>query len=197
MSTGYTHRVESGEITTLREFALRCSCAFLGEMRAVNREKPARFATPDPYYENSVREAEHRLRRVETMTDEECAAKARVDYDAEIERNREYVQRHEIESARFEAMIEKVTAWSPPQEFESLKEFMLEQLIESVKWTKSLLSDSRRAPILRSVEEWRKAELEDARQSLEDAREYHENEVKGVAKRNEWVGLLFDSLPKE
>lgn len=122
MPTGYTAAVADGEITTLRDFALRCA------------------------------------RKV-----------------------------------RYEAMIAQVEAWATKAE--GIRDFMLQQLRESIEWDCSDRHE-REAPERLTGEVWRAAKLKRASRDLG----YHENErakeIERTNERNRWLADLRASLPE-
>lgn len=197
MPTGYTAPVADGTITTLRDFALRCSRAFgaLVSMRddPLDAPIPERLV-PSRWHADRLAEARLRLASLQAMTDAEKA-------DAANEWNREneayklkYIAENDEKRSRYEAMIAKVEAWEGAPE--GLKSFMLKQLQESLEFD---VSDDplKYHPEPRSAAEWFEAELKEALRLIEYHDKEHRAEVERVADRQAWLDQLRAALPAE
>lgn len=140
MPTGLTGDIYEGKDMTLRGFALRCvtqtgfGCTWTdrGE-RAMPLDK-APVMKADGYHRKALQEAEEELEHWQKLTDEELQK----EYDAycmkvELEniwRDKHYDEKHD----RYQAMIEKVTAWQVTENYMPLKDLMLRQLRKSMEF---------------------------------------------------------------
>jgi hypothetical protein len=139
MPSGYTHEVSTGEVADFPTFAARCARA-LGPLVHM-RDEPRDVPLPEPslpdtsYYDEQIAEAQQRLADLDAMGDEEYADELEDTYREALRRHEERMaERREIR-ARYQAMISKVLAWTPPTpEHASLKAFMLDQLNSSIGW---------------------------------------------------------------
>lgn len=130
MPSFYTQGVQSGEVTSLREFILICARAM--NALYIMRDKPAEMPIPkrlEPdtkYYDERLAEANARLKELRAMSVKEKVEAAAAYNTSVLQRNAECVAQNEKERKRYTDMIEKVRAWENPPE--GLKDFMLEQL---------------------------------------------------------------------
>lgn len=197
MPTGYTHPVQVGKITTLRDFTLNCARAFgaLIEMR----DEPGDIPTPrslarSTYHDEALAKAKREYDRLGIISEGQIKVEAQ---EANISALASWRQR-QLEKKRdrlnYEAMIEKVSAWTPPtSEHTELKNFMLKQLRESLDFDCSTRYDEE--PKTLTPIEWHGQALERARRDVA----YHEKalaeEIERNKNRNRWLADLYDSLP--
>ena len=195
MPTGYTAAVADGTITDLCTFALRCARG-MGALIAMRDEPhdapiPAAFEPQTRYHDEALVRLRAELDQLNGASPAEHAwhEKAR---RAEAEAYRaKYAANNAAQKSRYEAMIAKVRAWTGAPE--GLKEFMLEQLQQSVQFDCG-------GDYLPAVPE----EVEPAEwQALNKARilkdiAYHEGErakeITRTQERNKWLSQLRASL---
>lgn len=130
MATGYVHPVADGEITTLKQFALKCSYAMTALVTLRDndhRKDPPRELPLDlTYYEERLAEAQKRLNDLAMMTDANRNALIEAEYEKALADAAEYDAKTDIEVGRVKAMREQVRgAEGLP---EGLRKFMLDQL---------------------------------------------------------------------
>lgn len=87
MPTGYTHEVQSGEVTDFPTFTMQCARAF-GAL-IMMRDDPSDAQIPEQFepsdYNRRARErAVAELQRLQNLTWDEIGAAARADYDAAV-----------------------------------------------------------------------------------------------------------------
>ncbi len=194
MPTGYTAAVVNGTVTELRPFAMQCARAFgaLISMRDDPNDAPIpERLEPSTYHTDKLATAQEECARLSMMTDEEAGKAAKAEFDEAVAAKAAYMERKENERARYETMIAKVEPWEGAPE--GLKEFMLEQLREGLRFDcggDSWWED----PIQRTGAEWlfaRTTEL--SREIL-----YHQKEAAAervrVEQRNAWLAELRLSL---
>ena len=92
MPTGYTSKVESGEITELKDYVLKCARNFgaFAHMRDKRLEKEPEMREVDSYYLNKLNEAKHKL--------ENFKAKSREEFDKDMQ---EWLIRENESRARY------------------------------------------------------------------------------------------------
>lgn len=201
MPTGYTADVQKGEVTSLADFALICARGFgaLVLLRDSDQSLEATrryiedetYVGRSTYYENNLKAACERLAELEAMDEREALAAAQAAADAVVESNRSFAERSLVERERYEAMLAQVEAWEPPtSEHMSFKEFMVEQLRQSIEF------DCR--PFAMPVPDvslgWRDAEIEQTRGRITRCEEEIEKERNRNESRRAWVQALLDSL---
>lgn len=130
MATGYVHPVADGEITTLAQFALKCSWAMMALVTLRDDDHsgvpPRDLPLKLDYYEERLAEAQKRLDDLATMSDADRAAMIEAEYQTALSDAKEYDAKSAVEIDRVKAMLEQVRAAEGLPE--GLKQFMLEQL---------------------------------------------------------------------
>ncbi len=195
MPTVYTSRVQTGEIRDFATFALQCARAF-GALIMMRDEPsdapiPERFQ-PSDYNRRAREKAAAELQRLQGLEWDEIVAESIADYNAEVRQWEEYKKQQDAGRQRYEAMLEQVRAWTPPtEEHVGLKEFMVNQLVESIRLDCGFDSP---CPSLKTAVDWHSDRIEKARRDVEyhTVEDLRENER--IAERNHWIQALRDSL---
>lgn len=196
MPTGYTADVENGEITTLSEFALCCARGMgaLIMMRddAWDAPIPERFE-PSRYHADRLDTLGGELLRLRSLTPEQAVAEAEAER-ADLQRSNEIYRTEKSEQiGRYRTMLAKVEAWEGAPE--GLKEFMLQQLRESVRFDGV---DPYQAPLPPADgATWRTDKLAKVAKDIAYHSEQHDKEVERTEGRNAWIAQLRASLSKE
>lgn len=204
MPSGYTAPVQDGTITEFADFAINTSRAF-GSLVLLRDSDQSLEATKkyiaegaylekNGFYEKSLQEAKERLAEIEGMTDEEVLAAAQKEHDDAVAYNRKTNTKNEEERARYEAMLEKVRAWTPPtEEHVEFKNFMETQLVESIKF--DCAHYEIKVPSVSTG--WRDQQIATLKQRIES----YADEIEKTRKRDEgrlrWVTDLIASLEGE
>lgn len=194
MPTGYTSDLYEGRPVTFVEFALKCARDFGAcvSMRDEPLDTPIPEAfEPSPYYRQALEEAEARLATLTAMKLEEmeaaylqARAKELTEYEALRKRS------HELR-ARYTAMLAQVKAWTPPTpDHQHFKEFMRQQLVESLNFDTGEWS----LPVDRGAQAWWEDQVAHAARWRDDAEEAEQKERERVQSRNEWLRDLRESL---
>lgn len=201
MPTGYTAPVQEGEITTLRDYALRCARAFgatiLMRDEPLDVQIPEKFE-PSDYYAKNIDTAKLEIQRLESLTLEEAAAEAQKQFDEATEYRAKRITTRRLQRKRYETMLAAVRAWDAPETHVELKGFMTRQLEESIRFDCGATDDEDEAyypvPVLKSPEHWKAEALARAHEDL--ARHIKENaeEVARTEGRNKWIADLRASL---
>jgi len=195
MPTGYTCKVQDGEITNLRDFALVCARAFgaLIEMRDAPMDAPIpEKIEPSDYHKKELEEAQKRLVWLSDLNPEQMEHEAQLSYEKEEEEYREYLKKIALGRSRYEKMIAQVCDWQPPEELGKLKSFMLDQLRESTDFDCTVLTKTIKR--MTGVE-WFSKQLEKIQWYIEYHAKNYAEDVKKAKERNHWIALLFSSLP--
>ena len=153
MANGYTYGIEENPNFTAKDFALTCARAFGAFIH--QRDQPLSELPKAPEMDS------YPVQRLER------ALKEKADWNAtsledkraqweEYTRNlqaqyTEQVQEYKVMSKRYAEMRASVEAWQVPEELDNLKNFMLKQIDESVRWS---WDEEPSAPNLQSFEEW-------------------------------------------
>ena len=197
MPTGYTHAVQDGKITSLREFALSCARG-MGVCIAMRDDPadtpiPERFEPSTAYHDEHIATAKRTLETAPGLTAKECDVLAQADFEAEMEGHLKYAKSRDDARLNYKNMIAKVEAWKPHEDINGLKNFMLEQLRSSIDFDCSE-SYQPEPPIRLTGEQWRRKQLERASKDLA----YHEKEraaeIRRTEDRNRYLARLRESL---
>lgn len=195
MPSGYTAAIYEGKDITFEEFALDCARAFGATImqRDDPKDAPLRLPTEAPYYREKIEEARKRLRRLQGMTTDQAASKAAEDYETDKARFDETVAERDALEGRYHAMLAKVQAWVPPTpEHSGLKEFMVEQLRDSIRFD---CSTTHLTPPKRlTAHEWLEKEIAQAQRDIGYYEREWAKEVERTNGRRGWIMALAESL---
>lgn len=194
MPTGYTAAVQDG--ISFEEFVWRCARNFgaLILMRddPMDAPVPERFE-PSDYHPKRLAEAEAELERVSKMSPSKAGVAARKEREEALRYAAEYFAKQVQISDRYRAMIAQVEAWQPPtSEHVGLKEFMLQQLNESLKFDCGYLPDK---PPVKSGEEWKRERIAKLNNDIAYHKEELAKEIERTEGRNKWIADLRASVP--
>jgi len=194
MPTGYTHQIKDG--ITFQQFALGCARAF-GALITM-RDDPSDAPIPDKfepsdYHAKAIADAQAKLSLIQSMPEQQCENEAVKEYLDACERNQ--VRRWEYTDLRnkYNAMLAEAVKWEPPTtEHIKLKEFMLQQIRESIDFdcNESYITD----PEKLSGSEWRTEQLAHLNKSVAHHTEENRKEIDRATSRTEWVSALRASL---
>ena len=202
MPTGYTYYIQSGKITSGKEFLKLCTRAFGVAVdlkdRSLDIPTPARFKL-DPYYKKSYDEAVKSQNEIYNMTFEEAKNRMIDSYNNSRTSAIECIKKCKEEDEKYLKVKEEVEKWIPPtSEHENLKKFCLEQIDMSLnksiyefyeeKLNKELdVSD-------KGVENYISELKESADKDVERAYKKWQEEIKRTEEKNLWMKLFLDSL---
>lgn len=196
MPTGYTAAVSDGTIVELKDFIWQCARA-MGALIMMRDEPgdapiPEKF-DPSSYYKDKFDEAKKELAELLAMAPDDLSTAAVADFDERVRAWRLSQQRELNQKTRYRTMLAKVEAWTPPSsDHVGLKEFMLQQLNESIKFDTGFKPAPEPKPM--TGEEWRAERLEELTWEVNyDAKNYAQ-EVERVNNRNEWLAKLRQSM---
>lgn len=199
MPSAYTAILGETEDMKLKDFAMLCARNF-GALMCMRDEPlsapiPERFE-PEPYFKESLDKAQKDYDDFIALSDEEKVAYLERQYSEMVESN---IKDHEksnkkkdVLRRRYNAMLLKVVKWNPPTpEHVNLKEFMIKQIHDSIKW-----DCSEYKAIIPDKEVWCnvKRQVEMRKNTLKICREAYEKHIKAVASQNKWLSDLRESL---
>ena len=197
MPTGYTAAVSDGTVTDLRTFALNTARAFgaLISLRDEPSGKPIPTEIkPSDHHLESLREAREEREKLLLMSQQDRINAAELRYIDEVRYYDEDKAERDAIRARYQAMLAKVENYTPPTpEHTKLKEYMREQLTNSIDWD----CDARKEPVRRDPDEWWDDQLTATQWTIEYHEKEHKAEVARCASATEWIQQLWESLPPE
>jgi len=203
MPSGLTYKISNGEDMSLRGFALACVTQLgAGYMATEQASKPmpldnAPVRKPSDCYENMLRDCEEKLKKWLNLKDN--LNEAVIIQDSEIEghikANEDYADSQREIEKRYLDMKRRVEEWDVPDEYNSLKELMLKQLDDSIKFDcsyKEPLYHVERIP----VEEFVQSHIDHEIENYEYYKKELDMEKKRVEECNAYIKGLYDELDK-
>lgn len=197
MPTGYTSIVADNENFTFPEFAMRCARNF-GALIMMRDEPldapiPEKFE-PSDYEKNEYEKAKAAYENfIANPPSDEDLEKQYNEYVAlETERFAAASADKDIKRRRYNAMLLKVLKWQPPTpEHEGLKEFMIDQLHDSIDF-----DCSEYRPLISDKEEYiaRNRNGEYLKEELDFYEKRWHEEIERTNSRNKWLKELRESL---
>jgi hypothetical protein len=195
MPTGYTAAVKDG--ISFEQFVWHCARAF-GAL-VMMRDDPSDAVVPQrfeesPYYRKALEEAKDRLATVRAMSLASAEENARHAHTKALKEHGEREAAKDDLRNKYSAMLAQVVKWSPPSsEHTGLKDFMLQQLRESIDW------DCKPYPApepITNAAVWLADQIADAERAVERKTQALADEVERVAGRNRWIADLRASVPQ-
>lgn len=190
MATGYTWPVRNGEVT-FEEFVLDCARAFAWWMR----DSDSKTLTDPPIsntYAKLLRKEKAKLARLESLSAEEIMAEHEEAYWKVREDNLEMGLENIVIRKRYLGMLDKVETWKPPSEVhEGLKNFMIEQLNDSIKHDCG--SDFQYKINPRHFE-WHEERIKQAKRMVDSYTEKAAEEAQRNIDNQRWTDQLRESL---
>lgn len=194
MPTWYTSGIETGEITTLEQYAMVCAraCGALFSMRdePLNAAIPNRLEPQTKFYDDIIEKSLKELEELINLSPEECETRAKEKYEKEMRKLAADEKEKQDTIDKYNNIRNSIISWKVPYTLEDLKTFMLGQIDESVKQ----LDYPERSPVLLAGEEWREKELRNATFSLEYSTKKRDEEIERVKDSNKWLSDLRESL---
>lgn len=198
MPTGYTAAIQDGSQTELAEFVMSCARNF-GALVTM-RDAPADAPIPEEF-EPSTYARDHLTASIDALadaqgwSDEDAKAMEIAERERAAARRAAALEKSAEEERRYRAMLARVEAWEPPTpEHQGLKEFMVSQLVESIRYDCGPIGSWYDPPAERSAAEYREQEIARRSEELERAQQRWDEEVERVNSRNTWVRALRESL---
>ena len=197
MPTGYTSELYDGKPQTFTEFALQCARAFGAAI--MQRDDP--FSAPlripkadTSYSDGRLAEAQAQLDKFRALPSELADQEAEASYQAALARWKDAEQEKREREERYRNMLADVAGWRPPSgEHVNLKEFMVNQLEESIKFDCS----SYDPPVRLTGEEYREHGIASAEKDLRYHTKSMAEEIERAAGRRAWITDLAESLGVE
>ena len=137
MPTGYTANIEKD--ISFEDYALSCALAFgacMHQRDASGQFKPKLRTNNDTYHIGALEQAKNSLIELEAMTNRDV----QIEYGNKIIAKKiadclTMIEKNESLRVKYQKMMERVRAWKiPTEEHSSLKQFMMDQIYESLKW---------------------------------------------------------------
>ena len=196
MPTGYTAGLESGEITTLRGYALTCAHAFwnLSDADAVSGNTgPDALVADTTFLDNQLRDAADTIQALLAVTNQQIESLAIKDYRDAAARREALLAAQKFLCERYVDMRARVWAWDPPDELGGLRDFMLQQIDISMPDR----GYEYPVPVQQSGGAWLQKKLEDAARIIKDMTARRMEIIQSTAEKNAWLTALRASLENQ
>ena len=197
MPTGYTCKVQSGEVTDYREFLWDIAHMF-GGFNCVSSDfkidsDAEKHIGMSPYYENHIEQLQKELEMYKTITDEELQKQIEDMYNKNLEDNQKTRERYALNRKRYEYMLRDVHNWIPPtKEHENIKKEAIRQLNDSID--SDCCEDYIKEPTMYDAKSYRKDMIETLVERIARAYSDYSDQLKAHKNRIEWMKALQDSL---
>jgi hypothetical protein len=196
MPTGYTAAIANG--IDFPTFALDCARAFgacvtLRDEPGGGDKIPKSFE-PDNYYQGQIDRVNTQIGQLRSISPAEADRKAEQEWREEEARRIERLQEKADLRTKYETMLVKVESWIPPtSEHVGLKQFMIDQINESIRFDCS--TSHLDSPVERlSGEAWLADQLSRCESELQYYEAQNKKEIERASERTAWVRALRDSL---
>lgn len=131
MPTGYTMGIENGTIKTAKEYLLLCSRAFCIAIDL--KDEPLSVPTPMQFEpnQNYTKEYEEQLllvHKLKKMSMDDFRKEYYENYNQTLH-NEEFFLKNMFETnAKYKPFLDKVKAWNPPESYQGIKQFAIQQI---------------------------------------------------------------------
>ena len=198
MPTGYTYKIQEG--ISFNEFIMSCARAFGAciTLRDAPADKPIpeKF-NPSTYHFEAIKKIEKELLEIKNLTIQECKARAKADYEREINYAQEGIDKSLKIKRQYEDMLAKVKVWQlPTSEHEELKIFMIDQIQISIihdcnnEYYKKELDKA----ACFTPSEWRDKKIKTLTEKLAYHKKENAEEISRTEGRNLWIKQLRESI---
>jgi hypothetical protein len=196
MPTGYTCDIEKG--ITFNEFIMKCARAFGAciEMRDApsNTKIPKEFK-PSNYHKQELKDTLKKLAKIEKMSVNEATKMAKKECQERVKEHKEIIRDKIILKNKYNKMLNDVNDWTPPsKDHIGLKDFMQQQIKESIKFDCDITYYEKNSPILMTGEQWKKMRIEILTDDIKYHTRLYTEEVQKTQERNCWIKQLRESL---
>ena len=133
MPTGYTSIIGDG--ATFKEFLLKCATAFYGgrEGDVVLAKEPRSDMVE--YYRDEVKVHEERLIKLQNTSDKDLIREEVARKKTELANHKKYIKEMLALKKKYEKMLKQVQKWVLPDPLhKEFKEFMIQQIQDSIRW---------------------------------------------------------------
>lgn len=200
MPSGYTEPVLTGKITEFRDFALDCSRAFGARVMERDNGMDAQWEprTIDEYYITRLNESIQKLNELTARTPEQWTTAHVKACEERFAYLQDTLAKAETAKARYSKMLVFAEDYvAPSADHENFKQFMVEQLVESMKFDvyKPHVSDTDVDRL--TVEQFRDQKIAQVRKDISYYAKEIEEDADRVIGSNNWMYQLFTSLEEK
>lgn len=212
MPTGYTQMIIDGEVKTPKDFLHLCLrnfgiLYFLGDKPLDVREDYTQDIMKSTqanidYHKKLMEDAQERLKQIQEMSDDDLYQKYVQEKSAHKKSCEEGIRKDESNNAKYADFTEKIRNWECSPEYESVKNFALEQLNiskESTRyWEEELakIGDLSREDFDQKKEEYKASLVVSTNWDLQYHQKEMENAISNQTKRINYYHFFKQELEK-
>ncbi len=208
MPSGYTAPIVEKNLT-FKQFVMLCARAFGAciSMRddSLDAEIPEKIEPMSTYHKDQLAKSKEELETLLAITTKKAKEQwAKKRLKQEIATTKKYKKEDDKrdDSNKYQAMLEKVIAWTPPSEdHRELKKFMENQIKETIKFdSHSTYWSDQLAALERKLENplaYFNERVEKVKQDIKYHTEHWQKEVEQAERATRWLQQLRESLAKE
>lgn len=194
MPTGYTDCIGKG--ATFNEFVLGCARA-IGACASFRESDEIKEIEYTGSHLDEIEDIKAEICKILAMTDAELEVEATKEHNEDLARRNEGIARVKALKEKYESMLEKVNAWTPPTEdHRKFKTHMVSQIIDSLKFD---CSDFYQNMVLQKLDgiTWRTNKINTLVSSMAFKSSDYVREIKKIEESNKWIRALLNSLKTE
>jgi hypothetical protein len=201
MPTGYTSGILNGSITTLKEFAKRCSRAYVMHMRDEPRDAEYKDSEPGMYYKVQKEEALSSLALYAAKTDQELVDDLLQAYKDRVTAYTNAIGVCDANRVILNKFLEKAKKVHPPTKAHiNISTFMVEQIEQTIdsdadsSHHKTALKTLLETPPETDPKVIRESVNKDLHDTVDRCEKSYKEEVKRCKNQNDWYYAFTDSI---
>ena len=196
MSTGYTYLIKDG--ISFNDFVMKCARAmgYLITMRddSMDKEIPEKFE-PSNYHQKELTRAKSKLKLYQEMKDDQANLLSQQEHDNSIKYQQESIDERNKLKKQYENMLFKIRKWKlPTSEHKGLKEFMIEQITDSIDFDCDTEYPIKNSSKSLSGKEWLSMKISTILKEIKYHTKKDQEERERTESRNLWIKQLRESL---
>ena len=210
MPTGYTQGILDGTITDFKGFASTCMRAFGAamHMRDEGLNEEYRPAEPSDYHQKQIVKWTEDLEMAQRKDPKMFYYEHIEDLKSDIADNEKKIVERKAQRAKLDALLAEAQQWTPStEEHQNFKNFMIQQLEETIKWdgdwkwyqeelvkAQSKLEAAKNRDIETYSEVLKEERIGYIQKQIDYHTEHHNEDVKKCNDSNQWVKQLIESV---
>lgn len=201
MATGYTTGIKDGTIKDFKDFTLTCARAFGAciMQKEDSLLEPPKLEEVKDFYPFMIEEVERQIQVLKDTSDQDLVSQSIKEKTKSYTESVEAIREKRKLREKYEKILDDAKNWDVDDDFQDLKNFMIDQLEESIKWDCSTkYNDESITEYFSSTaitaDEIRAEKMDRLKRDLVWYNEKYAEDVKDVNDRNEWKIKLFNKL---
>lgn len=203
MGTGYTNGILNGDIKSFKQFATQCIRAFGGAIHMRDDAWNAEYRPDvvDDYYIKQANEYKTKIKKLQKMSDKEILVSKRKELTEDRDRYLKYINERKENFKKLQEYLDQAKQYEPPTpEHEGIKEFMIQQLTDTIKWdSDTSYFENELKNINEELEhidpiQIRKTMIQMYQEDIERSEKRYKEEEERINNRNEWARQYLESL---